>query len=109
MRIFVRPSAKTLMIAEFLESHLSTPFPQGAHELRLTGVELEMLDADVVGLAQSYLQAGRLAPEQREILASCIADLRRTIGVLPEEMRDYFARLHALAVAVHSERAIRGP
>jgi hypothetical protein len=97
------------MIAEFLESHLSAPFPPGAHELPLPGVDLEMLDADVVGLAQSYLRAGRLAPEKREILAGCIADLRRTIAALPEEMRDYFARLHALAVVVLNERAVRGP
>jgi hypothetical protein len=97
------------MIAEFLESHLNAPFPPGAQELQLPGVDLEMLDADVVGLAQSYLQAGRLAPEQREILAGRIADLRRIVGVLPEEMRDYFARLHALAVVVLDARPIRGP
>jgi hypothetical protein len=97
------------VIAEFLESHLNAPFPPGAHDLHLPDVELEMLDADVVGLAQSYLRAGRLAPEHRKILAGCIGDLRRIIAALPEEMRDYFARLHALAVVVLNERTVRGP
>jgi hypothetical protein len=97
------------MIAEFLESHLSVPFPAGAHELHFPDVDLEMLDADVVGIAQSYLKVGRLTPEQREMLASCIADIRRIIAELPGEIRDYFARLHALGVAVLNERAVRGP
>jgi hypothetical protein len=97
------------MIAEFLESHLNAPFPPGAHELQLADVDLEMLDADVVGLAESYLKAGRLAPEQRDILEGCVADLRRVFAELPDEMRDYFARLHALGVAVLTERPIRGP
>ncbi len=97
------------MITEFLERHLNAPFPPGAHELHLADVDLELLDADVVGLAQSYLKAGQLVPEQREILEGCVADLRRIIAALPEDMRDYFARLHALAVVVLSERPIRGP
>ena len=96
------------MIAEFLESHLNAPFPRGAHDLQLGDVDLELLDADVVGLAQSYLRSGRLAPDQREILEAVVANLRAVIAELPEEMRDYFARLHALAVAVLSERPIRG-
>ena len=105
---FVRPTAKTLMIIEFLETHLNARFPPGAHELHLGDVDLELLDANVVGLAQSYLKAGRLVPEQREILEGCVADLRRIVAALPDDMRDYFARLHALAVAVLSERSIRG-
>jgi hypothetical protein len=96
------------MIVEFLESHLNAPFPPGAHELHLGDVDLELLDANVVGLAQSYLKGGRLVPEQREILEGCVGDLRRIVAALPEDMRDYFARLHALAVAVLSERSIRG-
>jgi hypothetical protein len=108
MRQAVRPTDRTQMIAEFLESHLNAPFPPGAHELHLPDVDLEVLDAEVVGLAQSYLKSGRLAPEQREILVGCIADLRRIIAELPEEVRGYFARLHALAMVVLDERAVRG-
>jgi hypothetical protein len=97
------------MIVEFLESHLKAPFPPGAHDFHFGDVDVEVLDAEVVGLAQSYLKAGRLAPEQREILEGCVADLRRIVAALPDDTRDYFARLHALAVAVLSERSIRGP
>jgi hypothetical protein len=97
------------MIAEFLENHLNTPFPPGAHGLDLPNVDLELLDADVVGIAQAYLKEGRLSREQRDILAACIGDIRRIIAQLPGDTHEYFARLHALAVAVLDERAVRGP
>jgi hypothetical protein len=97
------------MIAEFLESHLNAPFPPGARELRDADFDLEMLDADVVRLAESYLKAGQLTPEQHDILEVCVADLRRVVSRLPDGMQDYFGRLHALGVAVLKELPIRGP
>jgi hypothetical protein len=97
------------MIAEFLESHLNAPFPPGVHELQGTDFDLERLDADVVSLAESYVNAGQLTPEQRSILEGCVADLRRVVSQLPDVMQDYFGRLHALGVAVLEELPIRGP
>jgi hypothetical protein len=96
------------MIAEFLENHMNAPFPPGAHELDIPGVELELLDADVVGLAQSYLRQARLTAEQQGILNTSVEELRRVLPELPQEMRDYFARLHALAMSVLNELPVRG-
>jgi hypothetical protein len=97
------------MIAEFLESHLNAPFPPGARDLQGTDLDLDLLDANVVGLAESYLKAGQLTPEQRDILEAGVADLRGVASRLPEGMQDYFGRLHALAVAVLKELPVRGP
>jgi hypothetical protein len=94
------------MISEFLEQHLSTPFPAGA---KVLNADLEMLDADVVSLAESYLEHGELTAEQRPILEGCVGDLRQVVPELPEGMRDYFARLHALGVAVLNRLPARGP
>lgn len=97
------------MIAEFLESHLKAPFPPGARELQGTDLDLDMLDAHVVSLAESYLKAGQLTPEQHNILEACVADLRRVVSRLPDGMQNYFGRLHALGIAVLKELPIRGP
>jgi hypothetical protein len=97
------------MIAEFLESHVNAPFPPDAREFQGTDFDMGMLDAQVVSLAESYLKAGQLTPEQRKTLEACVADLRRVVSWLPDGMRDYFGRLHALGVAVLKELPIRGP
>lgn len=97
------------MIAEFLERHMSAPFPSGAHQNPIAQVDLKMLDAEVVELAESYVTRGRLTPEQRSVLERYVADLRRVVSTLPEEVRDYFARLYALGVAVLNELPLRGP
>jgi hypothetical protein len=97
------------MISEFLEQHLSTPFPVGAKDIHVLNADLEMLDADVVSLAESYLEHGKLTAEQRPILEGCVAVLRQVVRELPEGMRDYFARLHALGVAVLNRLPARGP
>lgn len=95
------------MITEFLESHRRAAFPAGVREL--TDVDLTSLDDAVVGLAGSYLDRGRLAPEEEAALAACVAALRRVVPELPGETREYFARLHALAVAVLHQLPARGP
>jgi hypothetical protein len=97
------------VIAEFLESHRNVPFPAGVRELELADVDLESLNVAVVGLADSYLGRGRLAPEQGAALETYVADLRRVVPELPEGTREYFARLHALAVAVLHKLPARGP
>jgi hypothetical protein len=97
------------MITEFLERHLQAPFPRGAKDIRGLDADLEMLDADVVSLAESYLEHGELSTEQRRILEGCVTELRRLVPALPEEMQGYFARLHALGVAVLKGLPVRGP
>jgi hypothetical protein len=97
------------VIAEFLESHRKAPFPAGVRELELSDVDLESLNVAVVDLGDSYLERGRLEPQQEAALETSVADLRRVVPELPEGMREYFARLHALAVAVLHKLPARGP
>ncbi|MGH8727894.1 MAG: hypothetical protein ACREV9_07015 [Burkholderiales bacterium] len=97
------------MIAEFLQNHLNAPFPPGARELQIPDADLELLNAQVLRVAQSYVERRTLAPEQRNLLEGCVAQLQRIFPELPDELRDYFARLHALGVAVLNELPVHGP
>jgi hypothetical protein len=98
------------MISEFLHNHRNAPFPPGARELQIPDVDLELLNAEVLSVAQSYVERGTtLSPEERSLLEACVAKLRRVFPELPDEVRDYFARLHALAVAVLNELPVHGP
>jgi hypothetical protein len=97
------------MIAEFLQNHLNAPFPPEACELQIPDADLELLNAEVLRVAQSYVELRTLAPEERKLLEDCVAALRRVFPELPDELRDYFARLHALGVAVLNELPVHGP
>jgi hypothetical protein len=98
------------MITEFLENHRSAPFPSRARTLEIPNANLELLNAEVLKVAQSYVERGtKLLPEERSVLEGCVAKLSRIFPELPDEVREYFARLHALAVAVLNELPMTGP
>ena len=88
------------MIVELLEAHYTAPFPAEYRGAEIAAVDLMVLDADVVGLATSYLAAGRLGEAQRLILDGCVTDAERVLPHLDGGARSYFASVRELAAAV---------
>jgi hypothetical protein len=88
------------MIVELLESHHAAPFPEDYRGRTVAGVVLATLEADVVGLASSYLANRALGDGQRLILEGAAADAERVLPLLVGDARPYFARVHDLAGAV---------
>jgi len=84
------------------DTHLAADYPLGLPEdAEIDGVSLILLDADIAGLAQSFLETdGELRPDQWFILRECLADTRTVLPHLKQDEWVYFARLHALAQAL---------
>jgi hypothetical protein len=89
-------------VRDILETHLAAGYPPGlASDAEIDGISLILLDADVAGLAESFLAAGgHLRPDQWFILRQCVAHTRAVLPELKDEAWVYFARLHALAQAL---------
>ena len=88
------------MIAELLDAHLASSFPAGKRGDAVSGIDLVLLDADVAGLASSYLAHGALSESQRLILEGCLNDADRVVSGLSGEAGVYFARVRELAASV---------
>ncbi len=89
-------------VRDLLAAHHAATYPahlDGGDEI--AGVALVILDADVAGLAASYLDAGgRLRLDQWFTLRECAADARSVVPLLAGEAWVYFARLYALTQAM---------
>ena len=95
----------TTTFQTLLREHLAAPYPRGVD---VPDLDLEMLDADVAGLATSYRDSRHLTVEQSKILRSCAEELHRIEADIPAKGRDYFRRLAALADALIEEAPIHG-
>jgi hypothetical protein len=87
------------MIAELLAAHYGRPYPAGYRD-QIANADLEMLDADVVGLASQYLEHGALTAHQLPIMRGCLEDAERVLPLLEGEAREYFTGVRDLAAAV---------
>ena len=90
------------MIRDLYRTHLAAGYPTGlAGDAEVGGISLITLDADIAGLAESFLATqGRLRPDQWFTLRQCLADTRVVLAGLDADAWVYFARLHALAQAL---------
>jgi hypothetical protein len=88
-------------IRDLYEMHLAAGYPPDlAGDAEVDGISLILLDADIAGLAQTFLADGRLRPDQWYTLRQCRADTQVVLRQLAGEEWVYFARLHALAQAL---------
>src|SRR5262249_49777669 len=87
------------MIHTLLEAHYKRPYPPGAHA-PVANVDLEMLDADVAGLASYYVDHRNLTAHQLPIMRGCLEEADRVIPLLNGEAQVYFAGVRDLAAAV---------
>lgn len=89
-------------VRDLLDTHNASPYPpelSGGDEV--AGVALVMLDADIAGLAASYLGGGgAMRPDQWFTLRENVADARTVLTHLRGESWVYFGRLYALGQAM---------
>lgn len=84
-------------LARLREDHLRALFPEGFRGVDLDGVDLVLLDADVVGLVRRELKGG-LDGSGIAFLWGCIADLDKIVPLINEEYcASYFANLRTMA------------
>jgi hypothetical protein len=89
-------------VRDLLDAHDDAPYPTELSDGDETaGVGLVLLDADIAGLAASYLDNdGELSAEQWRVLSECVAVARVVVPNLTGDAWVYFARLYALAQAM---------
>jgi hypothetical protein len=89
-------------VRDLLDAHDVAPYPTEPSDGDETaGVALVLLDADIAGLAASYLEHdGELSAEQWRVLHECAAVARVVVPNLTGDAWVYFARLYALAQAM---------
>jgi hypothetical protein len=90
------------MIRELLEAHYKRPYPAKSHA-PVADVDLEMLDADAVGLTSQYLDHRSLSEHQLAIMRGCLADADRVLPLLEGDAHDYFGGVRDLAAAVFAD------
>jgi hypothetical protein len=89
-------------VRDLLEAHDVAPYPPELSDGdEVAGVALVLLDADIAGLAASYLDnGGELSAEQWGVLEECAAVARVIVPGLTGDAWVYFVRLYALAQAM---------
>jgi hypothetical protein len=89
-------------VRDLLHAHDIAPYPVGlSGGDEIEGVALVLLDADIAGLAASYLDNdGVLPAEQWRVLGECAAVARVVVPNLKGDAWVYFVRLYALTQAM---------
>lgn len=90
------------MIRTLLEELEHRKYPM-EDRAQIENADLEMLDADVVGLTSQYLDSGALGEFQLPILRACLEDAERVLPSLGGAARSYFEQVRDLAAAVLHE------
>ena len=79
--------------------HQEAGFPSRCRGREIDGVELAMLDADIVGCVERFL-SGELDVQYAAILGRCYRDVSLVVRELRDaEEQDYFGQLERLAAA----------
>ena len=89
-------------VRDLLEAHDVAAYPaELSFEDEVAGVALALLDADIAGLAATFIRNGGVLPaEQWRVLSECAAVARVIVPGLTGDAWVYFARLYALSQAM---------
>jgi hypothetical protein len=90
-------------ILELWRQHLSATFPKGYDSKGLNGIDLSLLDAEMAGCVQMYVNQGTLEYRHLETLSSRLIDLNTILLLLNREELIYFSRLRRLADLILEE------
>ncbi len=95
------------LITELWEEHLATPFPKGLQAKDINGIDFVVLDADIAGCVDTFIESGNLNLFQTAMLGLCYRNASFISLILNEEGAAYFWRLERLAELVLKEVARR--
>ena len=87
-------------IVDLWEEHLATPFPKGFRGKDLNGIDFVMLDANIAGCVQTFVERGKLNMFQAAMLGLSYRDASFVVPTLNDEGAAYFWRLERLAELV---------
>jgi hypothetical protein len=89
-------------VRNLFDTHLAAEYPrQLAGDAEVNGVSLIMLDADIAGLAQSFLASdGVLRSDEWYTLRECAEHARSVLPAMTNDGWVHFARLYALTQAI---------
>src|SRR4051794_35336672 len=93
-------------IADLWQENLHTPFPKHFRGRDLNGIDLVMLDANIAGCVQTFVERGKLNMFQTAMLGLSYRDATFVLPTLNEEGAAYFWRLERLAELVLREVAL---
>ena len=84
------------------DTHADAEYPaELSVDAEIDGIALVLLDADVAGLADAFMDGGgTLRPDQWFTLRECAADAQRVLPRLDGAARAYFLRLAMIAHAM---------
>jgi hypothetical protein len=94
-------------IADLWQEHLHTPFLKHFRGRDLNGIDLVMLDANIAGCVQTFVERGKLNMFQTAMLGLSYRDATFVLPTLNEEGAAYFWRLERLAELVLREVALK--
>ena len=87
-------------VEELWQEHLAAPFPGGLRAKDVNGIDFILLDANIAGCVDTFLERGTLNLYQAAILGLSYRDVSYVIPILNEEGAAYFWRLERLAELV---------
>jgi hypothetical protein len=96
----MEPKLEEPSINDLWEEHLATPFPKGFRGKDLNGIDFVVLDADIAGCVQTFVERGKLNMFQTSMLGLSYRDATFVIPTLNDEGAAYFWRLERLAELV---------
>ena len=87
-------------IKDLWEEHLATPFPKGFRGRDLNGIDFVLLDANIAGCVQTFVERGKLNTFQLAMLGLSYRDATFVVPTLNDDGAAYFWRLERLAELV---------
>ena len=96
-----------LLIGELWKEHLAAPFPDGFTGADVSGIDFVMLDANIAGCVDTYLESGNLNLFQTAMLGLSYRDASFVVPVLNKEASAYFWRLERLAELILKAVALK--
>src|SRR5688572_9930185 len=103
----MKKSSDKSLIDELWKEHVAAPFPKGFRAKDVDGIDFVMLDADIAGCVDTFLERGNLNLFQTAVLGLCYRHCSYVTPILNKEGAAYFWRLERLAELVLKAVALK--
>lgn len=103
----MKTNSDEVLIRDLWIEHKFAPFPKGFGGKDVSGIDFVMLDSDVAGCVDTFLDRGNLNLYQTAILGLSYRNLSYIIPIINDEGKEYFWRLERLAELVLKSVALK--